>query len=253
MWYKNTRLFIARHSTPVCHLCGLHIEKPISDTIWCLNCMAFFSPKPRCQRCGLTTLISVPECGSCLSNPPLWNKLYCVGDYQLPLSSYIHKLKYAGHLQNAYDLTYLLSQRIINPAPLIVSMPLHWSRFIRRGYNQSDVLGYYLTSHLNAYHVLNNDLFDEKALNNKVFDDTVFDGKMFKRIKVTPSQQGLDKQQRVKNLRHAFALNYRPEQSHVAIIDDVVTTGSSVRQLCKLLLDIGVEKIDIYCICRTGI
>ena len=238
MWYKNTRLFISRYSTPVCHLCGLHIEKPISDTIWCSNCLAFFNPKPRCQRCGLTTLVPVPECGSCLSNPPLWNKLYCVGDYQLPLSGYIHKLKYAGHLQNAYDLTYLLSQRIIDPAPLIVSMPLHWSRFMRRGYNQSDILGHYLTYHLNTYNVCKSNAFDRK---------------MFKRIKATPSQQGLDKQQRVKNLRHAFTLNYLPEQSHIAIIDDVVTTGSSVRQLCKLLLDIGVEKIDIYCICRTGI
>jgi predicted amidophosphoribosyltransferase len=76
---------------------------------------------------------------------------------------------------------------------------------------------------------------------------------MFKRIKSTPSQQGLNREQRVRNLRHAFALNNHPNHTHIAIIDDVVTTGSSVRQLCNLLFDVGVEKIDIYCICRTEV
>jgi len=176
-----------------------------------------------------------------LSDPPLWNTLICVGDYQPPLSTYIHHLKYSNKPEYAYDLTHLLSQKIIDPAPLLISMPLHWRRFMRRGYNQSDLLGYHLVEHFNS----------SQQPNSKT--QTIFAPKLFKRIKSTPSQQGLNKQQRLKNLKHAFALNYLPKQTHIAIIDDVVTTGSSMRQLCKLLLNIGTKRIDIYCICRTGI
>lgn len=232
MWKKQFRRFITQYTNPICHLCGLSKGRKSGDLIWCQSCLLLFLAKPRCCQCGLETLLPVAKCGACLSEPPLWDRLFCVGDYKAPLSNYIHNLKYSGQLQYAYDLTYLLSQRINKPAPLIVSMPLHWRRFVHRGYNQSDVLGHYLEAHLQGR--------------------CTFDQTLFKRVKSTPSQQGLDKQQRMKNLTHAFTLNWLPNQTHIAIIDDVVTTGSSVRQLCKLLLDVGVKKIDIYCICRTG-
>ncbi len=75
--------------------------------------------------------------------------------------------------------------------------------------------------------------------------------KLFSRIKATKQQQGLDKDQRKQNLHQAFKLNHRPKIKHVAIVDDVVTTGSTVQQLSQLLLEAGVETVDIYCICRT--
>lgn len=241
MWQTNIRDFIGRYSASVCHLCGLSMNKPLNRTIWCQHCLSFFSSKPRCQQCGLVTHSVIDKCGACLADPPLWDRLYCVGDYQPPLSNYIHNLKYQSQTQYTYDLSYLLSKQIIDPAPLFVSMPLHWRRFIQRGYNQSVLLGYYLERHLQS----------NRATHVKHL--TKFDSQLFKRIKSTPKQQGLNKQQRVKNLKGAFSLKYIPDQTHIAIIDDVVTTGSSVRQLCKLLLDVGVKKIDIYCICRTGI
>jgi len=78
---------------------------------------------------------------------------------------------------------------------------------------------------------------------------------LFKRIRSTASQQGLTKSARKSNLKGAFAMrnaNFSAlDYSHIAIIDDVVTTGSTVYQLCQLLLEVGVKRIDIYCICRT--
>ncbi|MDB1122489.1 ComF family protein [Vibrio algarum] len=223
MWGTKLRRYITRHSNPVCHLCGLTKGVETKDIIWCHNCLSLFSAKPRCYQCGLETLAPVAKCGSCLTEPPLWDRLFCVGDYRPPLSNYIYNLKYSGGLKYGYDLSYLLSKRIDNPAPLIASMPLHWQRFFHRGYNQSDVLGNYLATHLQS--------------------QPVFTSQLFKRIKSTPSQQGLNKEQRMKNLKHAFTLNWVPNQTHIAIIDDVVTTGSSVRQLCALLLDVGVKKL----------
>ncbi|MBN8157087.1 ComF family protein, partial [Vibrio vulnificus] len=42
-----------------------------------------------------------------------------------------------------------------------------------------------------------------------------------------------------------------PHANHVAIVDDVVTTGRTIRQLCDLLLEVGIGRIDIYCLCPT--
>lgn len=232
-FHTRIRHFILQHSTSLCDLCGLTIGNPNNETIWCPHCLALFTPEPRCQRCGLKTMSNEPQCGHCLSEPPLWNRLYCVGEYSPPLSSYIQRLKYSGQYQHAYDLSYLLAKRIPSPAPLITCVPLHWRRALFRGYNQSERLGHYLNSH-----------FSHKV---------VFDPAIFKRTLATPSQQGLHKSQREKNLRGAFTLNRKPNQTHIAIVDDVVTTGSTVRQLCNLLLEVGIEKIDIYCICRTGL
>nr|WP_238529409.1 phosphoribosyltransferase family protein [Vibrio mimicus] len=108
-------------------------------------------------------------------------------------------------------------------------MPLHWRRRWQRGFNQSDLLARELARSL----------------------PTQYDSQLFARRRATPHQQGLSKAQRIQNLSGAFVLNHQPNQQHIAIVDDVVTTGSTIRHLCDLLLDVGVQSIDIYCICRT--
>jgi len=231
MLIRPIRNKIHRYFTSNCHLCGLTISQPMGETIWCHHCIKSFSPSPRCQRCGLPMSSPVEQCGQCLTNPPLWQRLYCIGDYSEPLSGYVHQLKYQGKFYFAYDLSYLLAEQISQPAPLICTVPLHWKRYIARGYNQSRVIAHYLHQHLT--------------------DKTVVNNHIFKRQLATPPQQGLDKKQRLKNLAGAFVLRQVPQHSHVAIVDDVVTTGSTVRHLCKLLLEVGVERIDIYCLCRT--
>lgn len=205
---------------------------PLSHTIWCPHCLNYFSPRPRCLQCGRVTKTPLEQCGHCLAEQPLWHRLYCLGDYEPPLSRYISGLKYHGKFYYANDLSFLLAQQITSPAPLLIPVPLHWRRYLSRGYNQSSVLAHYLGRHLKG--------------SSRVTE------RLFKRIRSTPAQQGLDKQQRQKNLQDAFTLNTYSCPAHVAIVDDVVTTGTTVQQLCKLLLHIGVKKIDIYCICRTA-
>jgi ComF family protein len=106
---------------------------------------------------------------------------------------------------------------------------LHWQRYLRRGFNQSDQIAKHLAAHLRVEHQT----------------------KLFSRVQNTKAQQGLDKTQRKRNLAKAFRLNAHPNSLHVGIVDDVVTTGSTAQHLCQLLLEVGVERIDIYCICRT--
>ncbi|MGR5096217.1 ComF family protein [Vibrio maritimus] len=74
---------------------------------------------------------------------------------------------------------------------------------------------------------------------------------IFRKHRHTRVQKDLNREERLHNVLRAFSLKRSPSLKHVAIIDDVVTTGATVRHLSELLLEVGVEKIDIYCLCRT--
>lgn len=217
---------IVSHWVRSCDLCHLPVED--SQQAFCLHCSQYIAPIPRCGRCGLPMPESVEACGTCLAESPPWQRLYCVSDYRPPLSGYIHRLKYQKHFHQAKPLAQWLAGRIEQPAPLITSVPLHWKRQWWRGYNQSELLAKSLAAEL--------------TLNYRV---------LFRRIEETKPQQGMDKADRVRNLRHAFVLNGSALAKHIAIVDDVVTTGSTVYQLSRLLLEAGVERVDIYCVCRT--
>ncbi|KJY84110.1 competence protein ComF [Vibrio galatheae] len=211
-----------------CEVCRLPLTEPRSSSGICGYCSAYFDPVPRCQRCGLPTLYQVAECGQCLKTPPSWQSLYCLGDYQQPLSTYVHLLKYERQFWHANKLGLLLAGRVERPAQLITYVPLHWRRYLKRGFNQSELIALPLARQLNLPCQ-----------------------PLFKRLRATPQQQGLSKVERRRNLSHAFTLNRYVNVDHVAIVDDVVTTGSTVQHLCDLLLEAGVKSVDIYCLCRT--
>jgi len=116
-----------------------------------------------------------------------------------------------------------------NCTDCITYVPLHWRRFLKRGFNQSERLAFYLTRQKSfSYYSL------------------------FKRCKHTQAQQQLPRTKRLSNLNQAFLLKQKPQSKHIAIIDDVVTTGATLSPLCEILLDSGVKSIDIYCLCRTA-
>ncbi|MZI94755.1 ComF family protein [Vibrio sp. CAIM 722] len=220
---------MTRFTSPLCHLCSLSLNNTHSR--YCDACLKHFSFGPRCQRCGLPTLEPTELCGECLASPPQWERLCCIGHYQYPLSQLIHQFKYRRQFWQAKPLAELLIPHISDPAPLITSVPLHWQRYVWRGFNQSDLLARALSHSLNIEY---------------------WPG-LFIRTRATIQQQGLTRSERQSNLRNAFMINsaYPNHHSHVAIIDDVVTTGSTVEHLARMLYRLGVKRIDIYCLCRT--
>ena len=219
--------------TSHCDYCRLAM--PASETIWCQKCIALIPKVPRCRQCGLQTEHETEVCGECLTHPPQWDRLFCVSDYTEPLREYVGRLKYAQHFWLAQDLGVLLSKQISDPAPLILPVPLHWKRFWWRSYNQSDHLGWTLAQQFN--------------LNGMA---SRCDNKILKRIKATRPQQGLSRSFRQTNLLGAFKVAKPITEKHVAIVDDVVTTGSTIDLLCVELRKAGIERIDVYTICRTG-
>lgn len=222
-------------SFSVSHCDHCRLAMPPSETIWCQRCIDLIPTPPRCQQCGLQTEHDTEVCGECLTHPPQWDRLCCVSDYIDPLREYVGKLKYAQQFWLAQDLGVLLSKHIAEPAPLIIPVPLHWKRLWWRSYNQSDHLGWTLERELN----------DKKHL-------TRCDTKIIKRIKATRPQQGLSRSFRQTNLLGAFKVMKPIKEKHVAIVDDVVTTGATINLLCVELRKAGVERIDVYTICRTG-
>lgn len=221
--------FLVPSPTP-CHLCGL--PRVTQDhSLWCHSCYQSLSSDCLCPRCGLQLAAEEDLCGQCLLQPPYWQRLYCLGDYQFPLDQYIHKLKYQQQPYFANDLAALLAKRIDTPAAVMIPVPLFWRRQWQRGYNQSELIA--------------------RALSQRLGNRTV---NALKRTRHTQVQRGLTRKERQKNLQGAIALlpSCRALPSHVALVDDVVTTGSTLNAICPLLFECGVKKIDIYCICRTG-
>lgn len=225
-----------------CHLCRLSITGSTPNTnrveslFWCQDCIKRLNQSPsRCQRCGLHTPTPVAQCGQCLAHPSAWDRLYCLNDYQAPLKEYIQQLKYQRKFWLACDLALLLSECIKMPAPELIPVPLHWRRMWQRGFNQSAEIADYLAKHLRQQGY-------ECQINDRVF----------KRTQATPQQKGLTKAQRMRNTLRAFQLIQPPVSKHVALVDDVVTTGSTLKPLCRLLRKSGGERIDVYCLSRTS-
>ncbi|WP_394242670.1 ComF family protein [Vibrio astriarenae] len=229
-WQKN----IARLTDPSCCLCGMNIEAEqltsSHHAFWCTSCGKDLIQLHRCRRCGLPTQEKNAEhCGACLAAPPPWHRLYCLSGYQPPLSDLVTQLKHQRQFWHARPLALELAAVIEKPAPMITCVPMHWSRRLWRGFNQSEHLACFLANKLGSE----------------------FKPNLLRRNRRTKPQQGLSARQRQSNLKTAFSVNRIPSHKHVAIVDDVVTTGATLEQLCKLLLDVGVETIDIYCVCRT--
>lgn len=192
----------------------------------------------RCYRCGLTLEPKAESiiCIKCLETPPAYNRLCALFSYQAPITIFVNQLKFSDKLYFGPLFASLFAEAIIHrwynkePLPeLIIPMPLHRKRFRRRGYNQAYEIAKPLAKILN----LPVDLF------------------ACKRIKYTQQQSRLDKIQRHQNVLGAFAVPKPLKYKHVAIVDDVVTTGSTVKSLSLALLAAGVEIIDVWCVARV--
>jgi ComF family protein len=116
------------------------------------------------------------------------------------------------------------------PLPsLIIPVPLHPKRLRERGFNQA--------------------LEIAKPISKKL--KIPIDKKSCYRIRHTAAQSGLSQSDRLKNLANAFEMKKPLIAKHIALIDDVMTTGQTLMELANLLYKNGVEKIDIWCCAKT--
>lgn len=204
----------------------------------CSCCYAALpAPPPCCPICGLPAQVTSLPCGRCLRKPPPWQRLLYVTDYCPPLSTLVQGLKFYRQTALAQPLARLIllrvrqaRQELALPSPdLIISVPLHRRRAWRRGFNQSALLAKPLARWLGCR-------YEARALS---------------RVRSTRVQHHLSARWRKKNLRAAFRLELPVRDLHIVIVDDVVTTGSTVGEIAKLLHRHGAATVQVWCLCRT--
>lgn len=218
-----------------CAICRLPLRAPVGICTPCRRALPL--PPPCCPRCGLPSADATRPCGRCLQRPPPWQRLIFTGDYQPPLATLIQRFKYRGEWPLAFPLarlmllSYLQARRHIPSMrpDLLLAVPLHRRRHWRRGYNQSAELARPLAHWLQA---------DYRP-------------HWLRRVRATPPQQGLSAAERRRNLRGAFTCHPALTGRRVLLVDDVVTTGSTLSEISQRLIAQGVMSVEVICLCRT--
>ncbi|WP_018624131.1 ComF family protein [Kangiella aquimarina] len=216
-----------------CSLCGLGTDY----SGFCDPCLSAVQRQGQyCQQCG-NSLGKQPigaVCGQCLKKPPRYQALISATHYEFPVNHAISEMKFEKQLHHIRSFSNLLLNELIAyyqdiPLPqAIVPIPLHSNRLRERGFNQSQLIAKHLTRKLDI------PLLEHALL----------------RIKDTPHQIGLKAVERRKNLKRAFTVKQELPK-HIALVDDVVTTGSTIQEASKQCLKHGVERIDVWCLAKT--
>ncbi len=219
-----------------CCLCGQFSETDRDLCSVCWHLLPWITD--RCYQCGVqleSNKVSI-RCESCVVSPPSFDRLCALFAYQPPLPKLISAFKFYQKLAYGKILGELLADAILGqwyintPLPeAIIPVPLHKKRLIKRGFNQSLELLWPLLKQRKIPLIL----------------DECF------RSKNTRAQAKLSQEERQDNVKKAFQLKRVLPFEHVAIVDDVVTTGSTVNALSRILKDSGIELVDVWCIGRA--
>jgi len=219
---------------PRCILCG---SSGFNDMDICARCYQNLPwIEAACSQCALPLPKGsgdLLKCGQCQQKPPAFDHSISLFSYKNDAIKLIHQLKFNEKLANSRLLGGMLATAIhknANEVPdCIVPVPLHPKRMRQRGFNQSIELA----------------RFVNKACRIQMNVRSVV------RARDTRSQTALDKKQRRTNIRGAFHIAHAFDSQHVAILDDVVTTTSTVNELANLLKRAGVRRVDVWSIARA--
>ncbi len=174
-------------------------------------------------------------CIACLLSPPPWQRCCAALPYAPPWSGLISAYKYQGEAGLVRFLALQMKahediQQLIAQADLLLPVPLSAQRLQQRGFNQSLLLA--------------------RALSPR---QTLPDALL--RLRDTPSQAGLPREERLHNLTHAMACNPRYLSTllgqRVVLVDDVLTTGSTLRACTEALRSAGVSSVDCIVLARA--
>jgi len=216
-----------------CALCG---QRGQPDLDLCIDCEADLPANDNgCEHCAepLPREISRPAlCGACLLHPPAFDACVAPFRYAFPVDRMIQGLKYRRQLYYGRILGQLLARHVARREmrpELVIPVPLSMTRYRERGFNQARELAWPVC----------------KTLGLRLCADLI------ERQRETREQAGLDRKERLQNTRDAFTLIAPLPARHVAIVDDVVTTGSTVNEVAKLLRSAGAEWIEVWAAARA--
>jgi len=215
-----------------CLLCG----RPGAEA-FCERCRADVKPlaEPLCRTCGLPVIESPDgRCAACRSSRPPYAMARGAAVYDGPLKTAIHLLKAKGEKRLVEPLVQMMADWVAHnggfeKADIIVPVPLHAKKERSRGFNQAQLLASALAARLKV----------------------PLEAKAVVKVRATPAQSSISLEDRVYNLQGVFAVPSADvvKWKRVLVVDDVMSTGSTLAEVAAALKAAGAS--DIYCFCAA--
>jgi ComF family protein len=219
---------------PTCLVCA---EAGCDGHDLCADCIAALPwNRSACPLCGIPMAVAGDACGHCLKKPPPVAQTHAAFRYGFPLDRLLPRFKFHRDLAAGRELAGWMARalRAIERPQALIAVPLHPRRLRERGYNQALELARPLAS-----------AFELPILRHALH-----------RTRDTAPQAGLGALARRRNPRGAFAVgrDLRPGArlpAHVALVDDVMTTGATLYACAKALQRAGVARVDVWVMARV--
>jgi ComF family protein len=223
---------------PRCILSGEIVDQPgmLAPHLWS---ELEFIADPSCSRCGYPFDFDVEkgaQCTECMQDPPPYTAARSPLRYSDTSRNLVLGFKHADKLHAVTAFVPWLARAgapLLTEADYLVPVPLHRWRLMRRRYNQASVIA--------------------KALGRHCDLPVLADG--LARVRHTPSQGHLDIKDRARNVRSAFAVKDKHKAAlrgkTVVLIDDVYTTGATVKECTRIMLKAGVQSVHVLTLARV--
>ena len=218
---------------PACAACGALLEV---EATFCALCTLATEPVPLpgCHRCAEPVERPGP-CPRCIRAPPPFRSAHAAFVHTGPLARAIHRFKYEGHSELALPLARALAMEsrpwleALGPRAVLVPVPLHRGRLLRRGYDQAALLTRALARQTGLEHRPD----------------------LLRRVRATRRQVGLTEAQRIENVHRAFATRGTMPGQPLVLVDDVFTTGATVRAAGAALRESGARWVYVLTLARA--
>jgi ComF family protein len=234
-----------------CRICGEPLTN-FSRLPVCEDCLNALAPMhtPACSICGgrvfstAATQGGLTLCGECRHEKPAFTRAAAYGSYEGGLRELIQLLKYqhvrpaAGVLGGKLHSVLLdLAGGFGESPPLAIPVPLYKSKMRQRGFNQSELIARAALREFRTARLERLELHPELLV----------------RIRPTQSQTGLTRAQRLENVRGAFAVTRKAAVAarDILLVDDVLTTGTTVSECARVLLRAGAARVFVATVARV--